>query len=83
MITKDPTGVPGEKARAAGAGQRTPPARRKGTPAPNLLDGRIGGYPWIGVGDLLRDEDNASDIAAKRSLAGFVAEYRAGRTRPL
>lgn len=59
--------------------ERKPPARRKGAGAPNLLDGRIGGYPWIGLGDLLRDEDNAADIAAKRSLAGFVAEYRTGR----
>jgi hypothetical protein len=59
--------------------ERKPPARRKGAAAPHLLDGRIGGYLWLGLGDLRQDEDNAADIAAKRSLAGFVADYRASR----
>jgi hypothetical protein len=59
--------------------ERKPPARRKGAGAPNLLDGRIGGYLWLGAGELLLDEDNAADLAAKCSLAGFVADYRSGR----
>jgi hypothetical protein len=50
-----------------------------GATAPNLMDGRIGGYLWLGLGELRQDEDNAADIAAKRSLAGFVADYRISR----
>jgi hypothetical protein len=58
--------------------EANPPQRRRGADAPNLLDGRIGGYLWLGGGDLGRDEDNAADIAGKQSLAGFIADYRAG-----
>ncbi len=57
-----------------------PPAKRRGAKESNLLDGRIGGYPWLGLGNLLRDTANTSDIAAKRSLAGFIEDVRTGRS---
>jgi len=59
--------------------EANPPQRRKGAQAPNLLDGRIGGYLWLSLGELLRDTENAAEIANRRSLAGFIEDYRAGK----
>ncbi len=56
-----------------------PSSKRKGTKETNLLDGRIGGYLWIAVGELPRDTANAADIAAKRSLVGFTTDICKGR----
>lgn len=61
--------------------EKHPPARRKGTREANLLDGRIGGYAWLGL-DIPRDETSAREIAAEYSLAQFVREYRAGLLPP-
>jgi hypothetical protein len=55
-----------------------PPRCRKGADSPNLLDGRIGGYEWLGL-DIMRDEAHASELAQEYSLAQFVHEYRVGR----
>ncbi|MCC6192617.1 MAG: hypothetical protein IT318_26635 [Anaerolineales bacterium] len=58
--------------------ERHPPARRKGAQTPNLLDGRIGGYAWLGL-DVARDENSARDLAGEITLAQFCADYAAGR----
>jgi hypothetical protein len=55
-----------------------PPARRKGAQTPNLLDGRIGGYGWVGL-EIPRDEANARELSSEHSLAEFIAEYGAGQ----
>lgn len=55
-----------------------PPKRRKGADAPNLLDGRIGGYAWLGL-DVARDEAHKRELAGEYSLAQFVTDYTAGR----
>lgn len=59
--------------------EKNPPVKRTKANAPNLLDGRIGGYAWLGLGDLMRDEDHLAEIQDKSSLAGFVKDYKAGR----
>ncbi|MBL8080456.1 MAG: hypothetical protein JNM55_20970 [Anaerolineales bacterium] len=59
--------------------EANPPTKRKGAKESNLLDGRVGGYPWLAVGKLPRDTASTSDIAAKRSLVGFITDIRNGR----
>ena len=59
--------------------EKTPPRKRQGAAKPNLLDARIGGYGWLGLGDLPRDKTHAAEMARRYSLAQFVDEYRAGR----
>ncbi|MCC6192452.1 MAG: hypothetical protein IT318_25780 [Anaerolineales bacterium] len=54
------------------------PVQSRGTAAPNLLNGRIGGFAWLGL-DVPRDENSAHDLASAYSLAQFVAEYQAGK----
>src|SRR5579859_2985369 len=61
-------------------------AQRKGAQAPtrspgkgdSLLDGRIGGFGWVGL-EIPRDEANARELAGEHSLAEFMAEYSAGQ----
>ncbi len=55
-----------------------PPKCRRGADSPNLLDGRIGGYEWLGL-DIARDEAHANELAQEYSLAQFVHEYQVGR----
>lgn len=57
--------------------EANPPRCRKGAKAPNLLDGRIGGYLWLGQ-DIPADEDSAKEYAGRYSMAQFAAEYRSG-----
>ncbi|MEK7716439.1 MAG: hypothetical protein AAB322_01655, partial [Pseudomonadota bacterium] len=57
--------------------EANPPARRAGAKASNLLDGRIGGFLWLGM-EAPRDKDNADDVRREYSLAQFVAEHRRG-----
>lgn len=54
-----------------------PPDRRRGAEKPNLLDARVGGYLWMGMGDIY-DSKSESDIAGKASMAEFISKYRAG-----
>jgi hypothetical protein len=58
---------------------KTAPTKRTSAKAPNLLDGRIGGLLWMELGNLMRDENHVAEIQDKPSLAGFVADYKAGR----
>jgi hypothetical protein len=58
--------------------EQTPPQRRKGRRAPNLLDGRIGGFLWLEL-DTPRDEDHADEVKREYSVAQFVAEYASGQ----
>jgi hypothetical protein len=55
-----------------------PPRCRKGAKHPNLLDGRIGGYAWLGLG-VARDEAHLKEIQREYSLAQFVREYKGGQ----
>ncbi len=57
--------------------EKHPPVRRKGAKAPNLLDGRIGGFRWLGL-DVPRDPSSEDDLKGKYSLAQFIAEYQSG-----
>ncbi len=56
--------------------EKNPPRRRNGAQQPNLLDGRIGGFCWLGL-DVPRDPASAKEIAGKYSLVKFVKEYEA------
>lgn len=56
--------------------EKSPPRRRNGARQPNLLDGRIGGFCWLGL-DVPRDPASAKEIAGKYSLMQFVQEYKA------
>jgi SAM-dependent methyltransferase len=63
-----------------------PPALRKGAEHPNLLDARIGGYLWLGLGDpsevseqgLMRGPEHARETTNRYSLVQFIREYREG-----
>lgn len=44
----------------------------------SLLDARIGGFHWLGLGELPRDPAHAMEIRRRYSLAQFLHEYRAG-----
>lgn len=57
--------------------EQSPPARRKGAKAPNLLDGRIGGFKWLGI-ELPSDSNSEDDLRGKYSLAQFITEYQSG-----
>lgn len=57
--------------------EKYPPVRRKGAKKPNLLDGRIGGYHWLGL-DVTRDGNSDDDLRGKYSLAQFIVEYQVG-----
>jgi len=58
-------------------GEKSPPPRRRGARQPNLLDSRIGGYAWLGLG-VSRDQNSEDDLSGKYSLAQFIADHRAG-----
>lgn len=57
--------------------EKYPPNRRKGAQAPNPLDGRIGGFSWLGL-EVPRDPENERTYANEYSVAGFVEEYTSG-----
>ncbi len=57
--------------------EKRPPVRRAGAKAPNLLDGRVGGFRWLALG-VPRDPNSEDDLKGKYSLAQFLAEYQAG-----
>ncbi len=57
--------------------EANPPDRRKGAKSPNPLDGRIGGFLWLGV-SVPRDADHAAEVRGRYSLAQFIAEYQSG-----
>jgi Helicase conserved C-terminal domain len=54
-----------------------PPKRRANEPEPNLLDGRIGGFPWTGW-PIPRDAYSEKQIAARYSVADFLRERETG-----
>lgn len=58
--------------------ERVRPPKRRGATLPNLLDGRIGGYSWLGM-DIPLDPASESDLEGRYSLAQFANEYRAGQ----
>ncbi len=65
--------------------ERDQPPKRTRAQAANLLDGRLGGFLWLGLthstssGQAVpRDEAHAREVAGKYSLAQFVDEYRRG-----
>jgi hypothetical protein len=60
-----------------GRAEKRPPARRKGAKAPNLLDGRVGGFRWLGLA-VPRDPHSEDDLKGRYSLAQFIAEYQSG-----
>ena len=43
-----------------------------------LLDARIGGYRWLGLGDLPRDPAHEAEMRRRYSLVQFLREYRSG-----
>ncbi len=55
-----------------------PPNRRKGANAPNPLDGRIGGFLWLGL-NTPRDPESEKTYAGEYSVAQFVNEYATGQ----
>jgi Uncharacterised methyltransferase family (DUF6094)/Helicase conserved C-terminal domain len=57
--------------------ESNPPRRRTKAPAPNLLDGRIGGFMWIGM-EIPRDKYNERQLAQRYSVAEFLREQRSG-----
>ncbi len=57
--------------------EKSLPVRRRGAKSPNLLDGRIGGFGWLGLG-VPRDPNSEDDLKGKYSLAQFIVEYQAG-----
>ncbi len=74
--------------------EKNPPNRRKacpersrrGTQAPNLLDGRIGGFLWLGLDPstgsgqaLPRDPESEKICAGEYSVAQFASEYASGQ----
>ncbi len=58
--------------------EQRPPRKRDGADKPNLLDTRIGGLTWLGLGELPCDKDHAAEMRRRYTLAQFVDEYRAG-----
>lgn len=60
-------------------GEKNPPRKRQEAEKPNLLDTRIGGYAWLGLGELARDKAHAAEMHRRYSLAQFVEEYRQGK----
>jgi len=60
-------------------GANHPPRCRAKAEKPNLLDARIGGYRWLGLGALARDEAHEAEMRRRYSLAQFVSEYRSGQ----
>ena len=43
-----------------------------------LLDARIGGYRWLGLGELSRDPAHDAEMRRRYSLAQFLREYKSG-----
>ena len=64
-------------AQALKRAERDQPPKRKGAMAANLLDGRIGGFSWLGL-SVPRDDAHAREMGGKYSLAQFVDEVRRG-----
>jgi hypothetical protein len=58
--------------------EKHPPRKRSGAEKPNLLDARIGGFRWLGLGELSRDKAHETEMRRRYSLAQFVDEYRRG-----
>lgn len=54
--------------------EKYPPNRRRGARKPNLLDGRIGGFLWLGL-ESPRDPESEKAYAGEYSVAQFVDEY--------
>ncbi|MEA3350924.1 MAG: DUF6094 domain-containing protein, partial [Chloroflexota bacterium] len=59
--------------------EKHPPKTRRGHDDPNLLDARIGGYHWLGLGELVRDPNHVKSTNKRYSLAQFIAEYKSGQ----
>jgi len=55
--------------------EKRKPIRRRGATHPNLLDGRIGGFLWLGL-DMPRDPATEDD--RRYSVAQFLDEYASG-----
>jgi len=59
-------------------GEKHTPRKRQGAEKPNLLDTRIGGFAWLGLGELARDKTHQAEMRRRYSLAQFVDEYKRG-----
>jgi hypothetical protein len=59
-------------------GEKHAPRKRQGAEKPNLLDTRIGGFAWLGLGELARDKTHQAEMHHRYSLAQFVDEYKRG-----
>lgn len=57
--------------------EKDTPPKRKNAKQPSLLDGRAGGFAWLGL-DIPRDANHGRETAGKYSLAQFVDEYQRG-----
>ncbi|MCD4671396.1 MAG: DUF6094 domain-containing protein [Anaerolineaceae bacterium] len=57
--------------------EANPPRRRANESDPNLLDGRIGGFPWIGL-TIPRDEYGEKQLTKRYSVADFLRERKSG-----
>ena len=59
--------------------RKHPPKKRKGAAEVNFLDARIGGFAWLGTGELPRDPNHQAEMRRRYSLAQFLDEYRSGK----
>ena len=57
--------------------EKTPPNRRAKAKDPNLLDGRIGGFMWLGM-NIPKDKDNERTIARRYSTVDFLRDRKQG-----
>jgi hypothetical protein len=57
-------------------GEKQPPRKREGAEKPNLLDTRIGGMAWLGLGSLARDKSHADEMQRRYTLAQFITEFQ-------
>ncbi len=62
--------------------QALPEAQEPTGETPTLLDARIGGFGWLGLGDLPRDPAHETEMHRRYSLAQFLQEYRSGALPP-
>jgi hypothetical protein len=57
-------------------GEKQPPRKREGAEKPNLLDARVGGMAWLGLGPLARDKAHSDEMQRRYTLAQFIGEYQ-------
>jgi hypothetical protein len=78
LATKQSISIPAmELAWSLKQAEANPPKRRAKALSPNLLDGRIGGFPWIGM-EIPRDDYDEKQLAHRYSVYRFLTDQRSG-----